>query len=51
MNGIHKEEAMKDMSSKAIVLGFMLAALLPISMTGCAGRQPAGAQPPAWVTK
>jgi len=42
---------MKDRSSKAIVLGFMLAALLPISMTGCAGRHPAGAQPPAWVTK
>ncbi|HTN42912.1 MAG TPA: LPP20 family lipoprotein [Nitrospiria bacterium] len=42
---------MKEKSSRAMVLGFVLAALVPVLMTGCAGRQPAGAQPPEWVTK
>jgi hypothetical protein len=42
---------MKEKSSRAMVLGFVLAALVPILMTGCAGRQPAGVQPPEWVTK
>ncbi len=42
---------MKRMNARGMVLGIILAALLPISMTGCAGRQPAGAQPPEWVIK
>lgn len=42
---------MKRMNARGMVLGIILAALLPISMTGCAGRHPAGTQPPEWVTK
>jgi len=41
---------MKEMNSRAIVLGIVLAAMLPILMTGCAGRHPAaGGKPPEWV--
>ncbi|HEY5595035.1 MAG TPA: LPP20 family lipoprotein [Nitrospiria bacterium] len=42
---------MKQKNARAMVLGIILAALLPISMMGCAGPQPAGVQPPEWVTK
>ncbi|HEY4484754.1 MAG TPA: LPP20 family lipoprotein [Nitrospiria bacterium] len=36
-----------------IIIGLMLAALLPITLTGCGGKgaAPSAAQPPDWVTK
>lgn len=42
---------MKQSRSRIVWLGIILAALLPISIMGCAGRQPAATQPPEWVTK
>jgi hypothetical protein len=43
---------MKGMNSKAVIFGIVVAALLPISLTGCAGRHPAkGGQPPDWVIR
>ena len=43
---------MKNIHSKTIVLGIFLSALLPIAMTGCAGRHPAaGGTPPDWVVR
>lgn len=42
---------MKRSQSRIVMFGVILAALLPISIIGCAGKQPAGAQPPEWVTK
>lgn len=42
---------MKAMRSRAIMCGVVLAALVPLWAAGCAGRHPAGAQPPEWVVK
>jgi LPP20 lipoprotein len=36
---------------RIIWLGIILLALPPISLVGCAGRQPAATQPPEWVGK
>lgn len=42
---------MKQSRLRIVGFGIILAALLPISIFGCAGRQPAATQPPEWVTK
>ncbi|MBI3995913.1 MAG: LPP20 family lipoprotein [Nitrospirae bacterium] len=42
---------MKRQNRTGIILGIIFAALLPLALGGCAGKQPAGAQPPEWVTK
>ena len=43
---------MKKVNSRAMVLAIVVAVLLPILMTGCAGRHPAvGGKPPEWVDR